>query len=122
MKVLVIEDNYYTRDIMIRRLTRQGHQVIAPINTGECLHLARTEQPHIILLDMRLPTVSGFDLAEQLKATSETRDIPIIAITAYALEESRVKALAIGCADFEPKPLDFDRLLAKMDALVAPDA
>jgi two-component system cell cycle response regulator DivK len=119
MKVLVVEDNYYTRDIIIRRLTRAGHQVITSTDGAQCLELACAEKPHIILLDVRLPTRSGFEIARQLRASSETRDIPIIAITAYALEESREQARSAGCDDFEAKPLDFVQLLAKMSALTA---
>lgn len=118
MKVLVVEDNYYTRDIILRRLARYGHQVIASSDGEQCLELVCAEQPNIVLLDIRLPMRSGFEIAQQLKADPRTRNIPIIAITAYALEESRDQAMAAGCDDFEPKPVDFGRLLAKMKALV----
>lgn len=118
MKVLVIEDNYYTREIIIRRLSRRGHQVVASVDGTQCLDLTRAEHPDIILLDMRLPTITGFEIAQILKADPDSRAIPIIAMTAYALEESRAAALAAGCNDYESKPLDFDRLLEKMELLV----
>lgn len=118
MKVLVIEDNYYTRDIIIRRLVRRGYQVIAAIDGAQGLHLAHTERPDIILLDMRLPVMSGFDVARQLKEEADTCRIPVIAMTAYQIEESRERALAAGCNDYESKPLDFDRLVKKINALL----
>ena len=118
MKVLVIEDNYYTRDIIIRRLARRGYQVIAAIDGAQGLHLAHAERPDIILLDMRLPVMSGFDVARQLKEDHDTRSIPVIAMTAYQIEETRERALAVGCDDYESKPLDFDRLVKKINALL----
>jgi CheY-like chemotaxis protein len=121
MKVLVIEDNYYTRDILTRWLTRHGHQVVASMDGNQCLHLVQRERPNLILLDMRLPVMSGLDIARLLKADPDTRDIPIIAMTAYSIDESREQALAAGCDEYEPKPLDLGRLLAKMSAL-APQA
>lgn len=118
MKVLVIEDNYYTRNIIIRWLTRRGYQVASSIDGTRCVELTRSEQPDIIILDMRLPMLSGLEIARLLKAEPDTRDIPIIAITAYGLEETREAALAAGCDDYECKPLDFERLLHKMHALL----
>lgn len=121
MKVLVIEDNYYSREIIVRRLARRGHQVVVSVDGGQCLDLVRAERPDIILLDMRLPVMSGLEIAQLLKANPDTQRIPIIAMTAYAREESQEQALAAGCDGYEPKPLDFGPLLDKMSALVAQD-
>jgi CheY-like chemotaxis protein len=118
LKVLVVEDNYYTRDIITRRLTRNGYQVVAAINGARCLELAHAERPDLILLDMRLPDLSGLQVTQQLKAEPDTSRIPIIAMTAYQVEESREQALAAGCEDYESKPLDFDRLLKKISFLL----
>lgn len=114
----MIEDNYYTRDIIIRRLTRSGHEVVCSRDGNQCLELTRHEQPNIILLDMRLPTISGLEIARLLKGEPDTCGIPIIAMTAYGIEESRAAALAAGCDEYESKPLDFGRLQEKMSALV----
>jgi len=118
VKVLLVEDNYYTRDIVIRRLKRQGHQVVTSVDGLRCLELAHAEQPDVILLDMRLPVISGVEIAKQLKADPDLGRIPIIAMTAYGLEESRDAFMEVGCEEFESKPLDFGRLLEKMHALV----
>ena len=118
MKVLVVEDNYYARDIVTRRLTRYGYQVIPATNGARCLQLAHTERPDLILLDMRLPDLSGLEVAQKLRAEPDTCHIPIIAMTAYEVEESREQALAAGCEDYESKPLDFDRLMKKISLLL----
>jgi len=119
MKILVIEDNYYTRNIITRWFTRRGHQVVSSIDGDRCVELARSEEPDIIILDMRLPLISGLEIAQLLKAESDTHDIPVIAITAYRLEETREAALAAGCDEYESKPLDFEKLLEKINSLLA---
>jgi len=117
-KILVVEDNFYSRDILVRRLARAGYQVVAALDGAQAVQLALSERPDLILLDIRLPVMDGYEVARRLRAAEETRNTPIIAMTAYAIEESRQEALAAGCNDYETKPLDFAILTAKMEALL----
>lgn len=117
-KILVVEDNFYSRDILVRRLTRAGYKVVAALDGEQAVQLALSERPDLILLDIRLPVMDGYEVARRLRAAAETRNTPIIAMTAYAIEESRQEALAAGCNDYETKPLDFTLLIAKMESLL----
>lgn len=117
-KILVVEDNFYSRDILLRRLTRAGYQVVAALDGEQAVELALSERPDLILLDIRLPVMDGYEVARRLRAAPETRNTPIIAMTAYAIEESRQQALAAGCNDYETKPLDFALLMVKMESLL----
>lgn len=114
----MVEDNFYSRDILIRRLTRAGYQVIAALDGGQALQLALSQRPDLILLDIRLPVMDGYEVARSLRAAPETRTTPIIAMTAYAIEESREQAMVAGCDDYTTKPLDFAVLVQKMEFLL----
>lgn len=106
------------RDMLSRRLARKGHDVLIAVDGEEGSVKARTEMPDVILMDINLPKISGWDLTRQLKVDSRTARIPIIALTAHALNSDREMARAVGCDDFETKPVDFARLLSKIDAAV----
>lgn len=122
MRILIAEDDAMNRDMIARRMRWEGHTISLAIDGAEALHLARTEMPDLILLDMGLPKQNGWDVARQLKSDEATRHIPIIALTAYALPEDRVRGLASGCDAYELKPIDFERLLLRIRALTAGDA
>ncbi len=118
-KILLVEDNELNRDMLSRRLTRHGHQVVLAIDGAQGVALGRSESPELILLDMSLPVLDGWQAARQFKATPETGRIPIIALTAHAMTGDREKALEAGCDDYDTKPIDLPRLLKKIEALLA---
>jgi CheY-like chemotaxis protein len=124
-KLLVVEDDGMNRDLLAKRLAWEGYQIVTAADGVQAVVLAQSETPDLILMDMGLPVLSGWQAASRIKASAATRHIPIIALTAYALAEERDKSISMGCDDFESKPIDFARLLAKMAALLsgaAPDA
>ena len=118
-KILLVEDNELNRDMLSRRLTRHGHQVVLAIDGAQGVALGRSESPELILLDMSLPVLDGWQAARQFKATPETGRIPIIALTAHAMTGDREKALEAGCDDYDTKPIELPRLLKKIEALLA---
>ncbi len=120
-RILLVEDNENNRDMLSRRLRRRGHEVVTAADGLEGVALARTGAPELILLDMSLPGLDGWDAARLLKADAATRPIPIIALTAHAMSGDREKALGAGCDDYGTKPVDLDGLLAKIAALVPPE-
>jgi two-component system cell cycle response regulator DivK len=117
-KILLVEDNEMNRDMLSRRLERRGYQVIIAEDGASGLALAKTEMPDIILMDMSLPVMDGWEATRQVKAAPETKSIPVIALTAHAMAGDEEKALAAGCNDYETKPVDLPKLLAKIDALL----
>jgi CheY-like chemotaxis protein len=117
-RILVIEDNEMNRDMLTRRLIRKGHDVISAVDGEEGLRVAAAEQPDLILMDMSLPVMSGWDATRELKSRPETRAIPIIALTAHAMAEDRDRALAVGCDDYDTKPVDMLRLLQKIQTVL----
>ena len=117
-KILLVEDNELNRDMLSRRLVRRGHQVEMAADGGEALEAAARNRPDLILLDMSLPTLDGWEVARLLKADHQLRSIPVIALTAHAMSGDRERALEAGCDDFDTKPVDFDRLLTKMGDLM----
>ena len=117
--ILLIEDNEMNRDMLARRLQRKGYDVVVAVDGEEGLEKAQREAPHIILIDVSLPGIDGWEATRQLKASPGTRDIPIIALTAHAMADDRDQALAAGCDDFDTKPVELERLLAKIQALLA---
>jgi CheY-like chemotaxis protein len=117
-KILLVEDNEMNRDMLSRRLLRSGFDVIMAVNGQEGIELAASETPDLILMDMSLPVLDGWDATRQLKANPATAGIPVIALTAHAMESDREKALAAGCDDFDTKPIELPRLLEKMKALI----
>ena len=117
-KILLVEDNELNRDMLSRRLIRKGFDVVMALDGGEGVAMARSESPDLILLDMSLPVISGWDVAQKLKEDSETNHIPIIALTAHAMDGDREKALAAGCNEYETKPVEFMQLLGKMNSFL----
>ena len=118
MKVLLVEDNEMNRDMLSRRLKKRGFDVVMAIDGQQGVDLANAETPDIILLDMSLPVMDGWTAARQLKSDASTKDVPIIALTAHAMSGDREKAMEAGCDDYDTKPVDFKRLLEKINALV----
>lgn len=117
-KILLVEDNEMNRDMLSRRLQRKGHQVLIAIDGAQGVELAGSYEPDIILMDMSLPVLDGWEATQQLKAAPETSDIPIIALTAHAMAGDREKCLEVGCDDYDTKPIEFSRLLGKIQALL----
>ena len=118
MKILLVEDNPMNRDMLSRRLERKGYQVLPALDGAEGLELAQSARPDVILLDMSLPVIDGWHVVQQLRRTDATRSIPVIALTAHAMAGDRDRALQAGCDDYDTKPVDFARLLTKIEALV----
>jgi two-component system cell cycle response regulator DivK len=116
--VLLVEDNEFNRDMLTRRLERKGYRVITAQDGAEGCYLARSKAPDIILMDISLPIMNGWDATQKLKSEETTRHIPIIILTAHALATDRVKAFEIGCDDYDTKPVDFVRLQRKIDNLL----
>ena len=117
-KILLVEDNEMNRDMLSRRLQRKGYQVVMAEDGAQGVALARKETPDVILLDMSLPVIDGWEAARQLKSEAATRGIPIIALTAHAMSGDREKALGAGCDDYDTKPVELPRLLGKIEALL----
>lgn len=118
-KILLVEDNEMNRDMLSRRLERRGYQVAIAVDGEQGVAVAQSEAPDLILMDMSLPVLNGWEAVRQLKAASETRAIPIIALTAHAMLGDREKAIEAGCDDFDTKPIELPRLLDKIEALLA---
>jgi two-component system, cell cycle response regulator DivK len=116
--ILVVEDESSIRDLIERRLLIEKYQVITAPDGARGVALARSEQPDLILMDMGLPTLNGWQATHRIKTRPETQAIPIIALTAYAMSEDRERSLAAGCDEYETKPINFPRLLQKIRALL----
>jgi len=117
-KVLLVEDNEMNRDMLSRRLMRRGFQVVFAINGKEGVELARSEKPDIILMDMSLPIMDGWEATRCVKADDQTRNVPVIGLTAHAMVGDREKAIEAGCDDYDTKPVEIDRLISKMERLL----
>ena len=117
-KILLVEDNEMNRDMLSRRLERRGYQVVIAVDGVEGVRMAQAEAPALILMDMSLPVLDGWEATRQIKAAPATGAIPIIALTAHAMSGDREKAIEAGCDDFDTKPVDLPRLLAKIEALL----
>jgi len=117
-KILLVEDNEMNRDMLSRRLQRRGYEVLIAVDGAEGVAKAQTEAPDLILLDMSLPVLDGWEATRRLKEVLETRSLPVIALTAHAMSGDRDKAIEAGCDDFDTKPVEFDRLLTKIEALL----
>ncbi len=118
-KILLVEDNEMNRDMLSRRLVRRGYEVVVAVDGREGVAKARAEAPALVLMDMSLPVLDGWEATRELRADPATRAIPIIALTAHAMAGDREKALAVGCDDFDTKPIELERLLGKIEALLA---
>ena len=121
-KILLVEDNEMNRDMLSRRLQRRGYDVVVAVDGQQGVEMAHAEAPGLILMDMSLPALDGWEATRQLKAVPETRSIPIIALTAHAMSGDREKALEAGCDDFDTKPIELERLLGKIETLLARSA
>ena len=119
MKILLVEDNELNRDMLSRRLERKEFTVICAKDGQEGIECAKSENPDIILMDLSLPVVDGWAASELLKSDKSTQSIPIIALTAHAMKGDREKALKAGCDDYDTKPIDFKRLLDKINNLLS---
>jgi CheY-like chemotaxis protein len=118
-KILLVEDNEMNRDMLSRRLARKGYDVIIAVDGNEGVSKAQTEAPDLILMDMSLPVLDGWEATKILKTFPATQSIPVIALTAHAMAGDREKALQAGCDDYDTKPIEFARLLEKIQALLA---
>ena len=118
-RILYVEDNEDNVYMLVRRLKRKGYEVIVAADGAKGIEMARTDAPSLILMDLSLPVLDGWEATRQIKAAPETRDIPIIALSAHAMEGDRESALAAGCDDYDTKPVEFDRLLGKIEAQLA---
>jgi two-component system cell cycle response regulator DivK len=118
-RILLVEDNELNRDMLSRRLQRRGFDVLLAEDGGQGVEMATSALPDLVLLDMSLPVLDGWEVARRLKAAPATRQIPIIALTAHAMSGDRDKALEAGCDDYDTKPVDFSLLLVKIDGLLA---
>ncbi|MCH9670844.1 MAG: response regulator [Gammaproteobacteria bacterium] len=117
-KILIVEDNEMNRDMLSRRLIRKGYDVVLAHDGEQGLALTAQAEPDLILMDMSLPVVDGWEATRRLKADPKSRSIPVIALTAHAMSEDREKALAAGCDDYDTKPVELPRLLEKIEQLL----
>ncbi len=117
-KILIVEDNEMNRDMLSRRLARQGFEVALALDGKQGVEMASSEKPDLILMDMSLPVMNGWEATEKIKSDPATKSIPVIALTAHAMAEDREKCIAAGCDDFDTKPVDLPRLLEKIKALL----
>lgn len=121
-RILLVEDNEMNRDMLSRRLDRRGYQVLMAVDGQQGVEMAAAEVPDLILMDMSLPILDGWEATRQLKAAPATRAIPIIALTAHAMSGDREKALEAGADDYDTKPIELPRLLEKIQALLTKGA
>ena len=117
-KILLVEDNELNRDMLSRRLARKGYDVLLAEDGAKGVAAAAAERPDLVLMDMSLPVLDGWEATRLLKAAPETRSIPVIALTAHAMSSDREKALEAGCDDYDTKPIELPRLLEKIERLL----
>jgi CheY-like chemotaxis protein len=117
-KILLVEDNEMNRDMLSRRLERRGYQVVIAVDGQQGVDMARSEKPDLVLMDMSLPVLDGWEATRRLKGDADTRPIPIIALTAHAMAGDREKAMEAGCDDYDTKPIELPRLLGKIEELL----
>jgi CheY-like chemotaxis protein len=117
-RILLVEDNETNRDMLTRRLAKRGYEVLIAVDGIEGVDRAAAEQPDLILMDMSLPRIDGWEATQRIKAAMATQNIPVIALTAHAMAGDRQKALDAGCDDYDSKPVEIERLVSKMQALL----
>src|SRR2546426_1005851 len=117
-KILLVEDNEMNRDMLTRRLQRRGYEVVIAVDGAQALAMAQSESPALILMDISLPVLDGWETTRRLKMAPETKSIPVIALTACAMTGDREKCIEAGCDDFDTKPVEFSRLLGKIEMLL----
>lgn len=118
-KLLLVEDNEFNRDMLVRRLTKKGYDIVVAVDGGEGVEKAVAEKPDLILMDMHLPVLDGWEATKKIKEIADTQSIPIIALTADAMAGDREKAMEAGCDDYDTKPIELPRLLEKITAQLA---
>jgi two-component system, cell cycle response regulator DivK len=118
-KILLIEDNELNRDMLSRRLQKRGYEVVTAVDGETGISMAQAEAPALILMDVTLPGIDGLEATRRLKAAPQTRHIPIVALTAHTMASDRDTALAVGCDDFDTKPIELPRLLGKIESLLS---
>lgn len=118
-KILLVEDDELNRDMLGRRLVRKGFEVAVAVDGQQAIEMTRAEAPDLVLMDMSLPVVDGWAATRALKADAETAGVPVIALTAHAMAGDRERALEAGCDDYDTKPIELERLLEKIKALLA---
>jgi CheY-like chemotaxis protein len=121
-KILLVEDNEDNRDMLSRRLTRRGYELVIAVDGGEGVAFAASETPDLILMDMSLPVLDGWEATRRVKADPKTQHIPVIALTAHAMAGDREKVMEAGCDDYDTKPVDLTRLLGKIEAFLNKDS
>ena len=119
-RILLVEDNEMNRDMLSRRLIRSGYEVFLAVDGQQGADMALSEQPDLILMDMSLPVIDGWEATRRIKANDATRRIPVIALTAHAMAGDREKAMEVGCEDYDTKPVEMSRLLGKIAVLLKP--
>ena len=120
LRILLVEDNDMNRDMLSRRLVRNGYQFLLAMDGQQGVDMALSEHPDLILMDMSLPVIDGWEATRRIKANDATRRIPVIALTAHAMAGDREKAMEVGCDDYDTKPVEISRLVGKMAALLKP--
>lgn len=118
-KILIVEDNEMNRDMLSRRLARRGYEIVMAVDGAEGIAIAQAMRPDLILMDMSLPVVDGWEATRRLKADAATRVIPVIGLTAHAMAGDREKVMGAGCDDYDTKPVELPRLLQKIEALLS---
>jgi len=117
-KLLLVEDNEMNRDMLSRRLIRRGYEVAIAVDGDQGLTMAQSEKPDLVLMDMSLPVIDGWEATRRIKSSEETRHLPVIGLTAHAMTGDREKALEAGCDDYDTKPIELERLIGKIEALL----
>ena len=117
-KILLVEDNEMNRDMLSRRLMRNGYEVVLAVDGEQAVSVANADLPDLVLMDMSLPVIDGWEATRRIKAVAATAHIPVIALTAHAMAGDREKAIAAGCDDYDTKPIELARLLGKIEALL----
>jgi len=118
-RILLVEDNEMNRDMLSRRLQRRGYEVIIALDGQQGVQMAQSRSPDVVLMDMSLPVMDGWEATRTLKSSPETRNIPVIALTAHAMSTDRERAMEAGCDDYDTKPIELTRLIAKIESLIA---
>ncbi len=117
--IVLVEDNEMNRDMLSRRLKRRGYEVVCAMDGAEALTVVAAVQPAVVLMDMGLPVIDGWEATRRLKAAENTAHIPVIALTAHAMASDQAEAMAAGCSEFDTKPIDLERLIGKIEAMIA---
>jgi CheY-like chemotaxis protein len=117
-KILLVEDNEMNRDMLSRRLQRRGYDVVIAVDGQRGVEMAQSESPDLVLMDMSLPVMDGWEATRTLKTSAETKHIPVIALTAHAMSTDRDRAIEAGCDDYDTKPIELSRLLGKIESLI----